>query len=99
MRNCALSRRGGTNGSRLWTGWLRAERKSGEELARKESALSAFADLDVKMQASRREIENADRLIISCRRERDNLIARQAQIKQRQEQMEAARTRLATGRG
>ena len=48
-----------------------------------------------KMQASRREIENTDRLIISCRRERDSLIARQAQIKQRQEQMEAARTRLA----
>ena len=66
-----------------------------EELARKESALSAFADLDAKMQASRREIENADRLIISCRRERDSLIARQAQIKQRQEQLEAARTRLA----
>ena len=66
-----------------------------EELARKESALSAFADLDGKMQASRREIENTDRLIISCRRERDSLIARQAQIKQRQEQMEAARTRLA----
>jgi exonuclease SbcC len=65
------------------------------ELERKESALSAFADLDGKMQASRREIENADRLIISCRCERDNLIARQARIKQRQEQMEAARTRLA----
>ena len=45
--------------------------------------------------ASRREIENADRLIVSCRRERDGLIARQAQIKQRQEQMESARTRLA----
>ena len=66
-----------------------------EELARKESALSAFADLDGKMQASRREIENADRLIVSCRRERDGLIARQAQIKQRQEQLESARTRLA----
>ena len=66
-----------------------------EELARKESALSAFADLDGKMQASRREIENTDRLIISCRRERDGLIARQAQIKQRQEQLESARTRLA----
>jgi exonuclease SbcC len=65
-----------------------------EELARKESALSAFADLDGKMQASRRQIENTDRLIISCRRERDSLIARQAQIKQRQEQMESARTRL-----
>jgi exonuclease SbcC len=66
-----------------------------EELARKESCLSGFADLDGKMQASRREIENADRLIISCRCERDSLIARQAQIKQRQEQLDAARTRLA----
>ena len=66
-----------------------------EELGRKESALSAFVDLDGKMQASRREIENADRLIVSCRRERDGLNARQAQIKQRQEQLEAARTRLA----
>ena len=47
------------------------------------------------MHASRREIENADRLTISCRHERDSLIARQAQIKQRQEQMETARTRLA----
>jgi exonuclease SbcC len=66
-----------------------------EELAGKESALSVFADLDARVQASRREIENADRLIISCNRERDSLIARQAQIKQRQEQLEAARTRLA----
>jgi DNA repair protein SbcC/Rad50 len=66
-----------------------------EKLARKESALSAFADLDGQMQASRREIENADRLILSCRRERDGLIAHQAQIKQRQEQREAARIRLA----
>jgi exonuclease SbcC len=72
-----------------------ARKEVGEELSRKESALSAFDDLDGKMQASRREIENADRLIISCHRERDSLIARQAQIKQRQEQMEAARTRLA----
>jgi exonuclease SbcC len=66
-----------------------------DELARKESALSAFRDLDSQMQASRREIENVDRVVISCRRERDNLIARQAQIKQRQEQVETARTRLA----
>ncbi|MFZ0960858.1 MAG: AAA family ATPase [Terriglobia bacterium] len=66
-----------------------------EELARKESALSEFADLDTKMQASRREIGNRDQLITSCRRERDSLIARQAQITQRQEQMEAGRTRLA----
>jgi exonuclease SbcC len=47
------------------------------------------------MHGSRREIENADRLIASCRRERDSLIARQAQIKQRLEQLEAARNRLA----
>jgi exonuclease SbcC len=72
-----------------------ARTEVGEALSRKESALSAFSDLDAKMHGSRREIEDADRLIISCRRERDGLIARQAQIKQRQEQMEAARTRLA----
>jgi exonuclease SbcC len=66
-----------------------------EELGRKESALSAFSGLDGKMQASRREIENTDRLFVSCRRERDNLIARQAQIKQRQEQLEGALTRMA----
>jgi exonuclease SbcC len=72
-----------------------ARTETGEELSRKESALSAFSGLDGKMQASRREIENAERLIVSCRRERDGLVARQAQIKQRQEQLEAARTRLA----
>jgi exonuclease SbcC len=72
-----------------------ARTEIGEELSRKESALSAFSDLDSKMHGSRREIENADRLITSCRRERDGLIARQAQIKQRQEQMESARSRLA----
>jgi exonuclease SbcC len=66
-----------------------------EVLAGKESALSAFADLDARMQSSRREVEGTDRLLVSCRRERDSLIARQAQIKQRQEQVEAARTRLA----
>ncbi len=65
------------------------------ELARKESALSAFPDLDGKMQASRQELEAVDRLIVSSRYERDSLIARQAQIKQRREQQEAARTRLA----
>jgi exonuclease SbcC len=65
-----------------------------EELARKQSALSAFFDLDSQMQASRREIENMDSLIISSRRERDSLIARQAQIKQRQEQLEAGQARL-----
>jgi exonuclease SbcC len=72
-----------------------ARTEVGDELSRKESALSAFSDLDAKMHASRREIENADRLLVSCRRERDSLIARQAQIKQRHEQLEAARTRLA----
>jgi exonuclease SbcC len=66
-----------------------------EELGKKESALCGFADLDVKIQASRREIENTERLITSCRRERDSLILRQAQIKQRQEQIETARARLA----
>jgi exonuclease SbcC len=72
-----------------------ARKEVGEELSRKESALCAFPDLDAKMHGSRREIENADRLIVSCRRGRDSLIARQAQIKQRQEQLETARTRLA----
>ena len=66
-----------------------------EELSRKESAPSGFADLDAKMQTSRREIADTDRLIVSCRRERDSLIARQGQIKQRQKQLEAARMRLA----
>jgi exonuclease SbcC len=66
-----------------------------EELGKKESALSAFADLDGKLHASRRQTEDTERLIIGCRRERDILIARQAQIKQRQDQLEAARTRLA----
>jgi len=66
-----------------------------EELARKESTLSEFSNLDSQMLASRRETENVDRMIISCRGERDSLIARQAQIKQRQEQIESARTRLA----
>jgi exonuclease SbcC len=66
-----------------------------EELARKESALSAFADLDARMQTLRREVESTDRLLVSCRSERDGLIASQAQIKQRQEQMDTAQTRLA----
>jgi exonuclease SbcC len=70
-------------------------REMAEELAGKESALSAFADLDARAQASRRNLEDTDRLTITCRRERDALIARQAQIKQRQQQMEAARTRWA----
>ena len=72
-----------------------ARKEVGEELSRKESALCAFPDLDAKMHGSRRDIENADRLIVSCRRGRDSLIAHQAQIKQRQEQLEAARNRLA----
>ena len=71
-----------------------ARTEVGEELSKKECALSAFVDLDGRMQASRREIENTDRVLVSCRRERDSLIARQAQIKQRQDQLEAARTRL-----
>lgn len=66
-----------------------------EELARKESALSAFADLVAKMDAARRETENADRKLISCRAERDRLIACHAQAKQRQEQRDTARSRLA----
>jgi DNA repair protein SbcC/Rad50 len=66
-----------------------------DEMRKKESALSAFSGLDAKMHGSRQEIENADRLIVSYRRERDGHIARQAQIKQRQEQLEGARTRLA----
>jgi exonuclease SbcC len=65
-----------------------------EELGKKESALSGFADLDAKMQASRREIANMESLIIAGRRERDGLIARQAQIQQRREQLESAKTRL-----
>jgi len=65
------------------------------ELARKESGLSVFADLDARIQTSRREVESTDRLITSTRCERDSLIAHQAQIKQRREQREAARTRLA----
>ena len=76
-----------------------ARTEVGEELSRKESALSAFADLDGKMQASRREIENTDRLIVSCRRERDSLIARQAQIKQRQEQTGGCADPPGPGRG
>jgi exonuclease SbcC len=76
-------------------GLAQARKEVSEELSRKESALSAFSDLDAKMHSSRREIENADRLIASCRHERDGLIARKALIKLRQEQFEIARTRLA----
>ena len=66
-----------------------------EEMDRKESTLSVFADLDARIQTSRREIENTDRVTVSCRRERDSLIAYEAQIKQRREQIETPRNRLA----
>jgi DNA repair protein SbcC/Rad50 len=68
--------------------------EAAEELTKKESALCGFAELDAKLKASRREIEAVDLLIVSSRGERDSLIARQAQIKQRQEQQDAARARL-----
>lgn len=70
-------------------------REVAEELAGKESAVSAFADLGARMNAVRRETEDADHQLLSCRAERDRLIAYRAQIKQRQEQKEAARARLA----
>lgn len=66
-----------------------------QELAKKESELSGFTDLDAKMNVARKEIANSDQLITSSRIERDNHIARHAQIQQRQEQREAARTKLA----
>ncbi len=66
-----------------------------EELAKKESALTGFGDLDAKLNAARRGTENAGRQLLSCRPERDRLIACHAQTKQRQEQKEAARGRLA----
>ncbi len=66
-----------------------------EELAKKESALTGFGDLDAKLNAARRETTNIDRAIISAHGERDNVIARQAQIHQRKEQRESARSRLA----
>ncbi len=65
------------------------------ELAKKQSALSGFTDLDAKLDASHKEIETVDRAIHSLRVERDVFIARQAQIQQRREQAEGARTRLA----
>jgi exonuclease SbcC len=65
-----------------------------EELAKKESALSGFGDLDAKLNAACRETANIDRAIISAHAERDKVIARQAQIKQRLEQQEIARARL-----
>jgi len=72
-----------------------ARAEQAEELARKEANLSEFSDLDAQMQASRQELENKESLIISGRRERDSLIARQAQIKQHQGQQAVARARLA----
>ena len=66
-----------------------------EELAKKESALTGFGDLDAKLNPARRGTANIDRAIISAHGERDNVIARQAQIKQRLEQQEIARVRLA----
>lgn len=66
-----------------------------EQLAKEESALTGFGDLDAKLNAARRETANIDRAIISAHEERDNVIARQAQIKQRLEQQEIARVRLA----
>jgi exonuclease SbcC len=65
------------------------------ESAKKEAALSGFTDLDAKLNAAHQEVETADRAINACRSDRDMLIARQAQIHQRKEQREPARTRLA----
>jgi exonuclease SbcC len=66
-----------------------------EESASKQSALSQYADLDAQIQSSRRELESIERIIFSAGRERDGLIARQAQIEQRRQQIEAAKARLA----
>ncbi len=65
-----------------------------EELTGKQSALSQCADLDTQIQASRRDLESTEKLIVSAGRERDSLIARQAQIEQRRRETEAAKTRL-----
>ena len=65
-----------------------------EELAKKEAALSVFSDVDLQLRAARRRVDDLNGLITSFRRERDTLIARQAQIHQRREQREAARNRL-----
>ena len=65
-----------------------------QELMGKESGLAEFSDLDAQIQSSRRETEKLENLISCGRRERDNIIARRAQINQRQEQLEAARMRL-----
>ncbi len=66
-----------------------------EELAKKESALTGFGDLDAKLNTAHRETAYINRAIISAHAERDKVIARQAQIKQRLEQRESARIRLA----
>jgi len=65
-----------------------------EELAKREAALSAFSELDPVLRAARRRVDDLNGLIASFRRERDTLIARQAQINQRREQRKAARSRL-----
>ncbi len=64
------------------------------EFASKQSALSQYANLDARIQSSRRELESTERLIVSAGRERDGLIARQAQIEQRRHQIESAQSRL-----
>jgi exonuclease SbcC len=66
-----------------------------EELDNKQSALSQYADIDSQIQSSYRELESTERLIVSAGRERDSLIGRQAQIEQRRQQIEVAKTRLA----
>jgi DNA repair protein SbcC/Rad50 len=66
-----------------------------DELASKQSAMSQYADLDTQIQASRQELENTESLTVSAGRERDSLIACQAQIEQRRQQIGVAKTRLA----
>ena len=63
------------------------------KFASKQSALSQYADLDAQIQSSHQELESTERLIVSAGRERDGLIARQAQIEQRRQQVELAKTR------
>ena len=75
-----------------WLSQARAE--LAEELARKEGSLFAFSELDPELRAARRRVDDLNRLIASFRHERDTLIARQAQITQCREQIEAARNRL-----
>ena len=66
-----------------------------DELASKQLSMSQYADLDTRIKTSRQELESTERLIVSIGRERDSLIASQAQIEQRRQQIEAAKTRLA----